>query len=48
MAPLDFLDIAHVDSGHGLMFMSTLAVRSGNLNFLEGCFHAYTPVTMVR
>ena len=21
----------------------TLAVQSGDLNFLEGCFHAYTP-----
>ena len=27
----------------GLLFMSTLAVESGNLNFLEGCYHAYTP-----
>jgi len=23
--------------------MITLAVQSGNLNFLEGCLHAYTP-----
>eukprot|EP00730_Choanoeca_flexa_P015451 TRINITY_DN7097_c0_g1_i1.p1 TRINITY_DN7097_c0_g1~~TRINITY_DN7097_c0_g1_i1.p1 ORF type:complete len:442 (+),score=76.10 TRINITY_DN7097_c0_g1_i1:28-1326(+) len=46
MQPLDFLDVAKVESGSGLMFMSTLAVRSGNLNFLEGCFHAYTPVSM--
>jgi hypothetical protein len=22
----------------------TLSVQSGNLNFLEGCVHAYTPV----
>ena len=27
----------------GLLFQHTLAVQSGNLNFLEGCYHMYTP-----
>jgi hypothetical protein len=48
LQPLQFLDVSNVPSGNGLHFMSTLAVVSGNLNFLEGCFHAYTPYSQVR
>eukprot|EP01006_Ploeotia_vitrea_P017924 TRINITY_DN49166_c0_g1_i1.p1 TRINITY_DN49166_c0_g1~~TRINITY_DN49166_c0_g1_i1.p1 ORF type:complete len:423 (-),score=54.08 TRINITY_DN49166_c0_g1_i1:764-2032(-) len=29
----------------GYIFQHTLAVASGNENFLEGCYHAYTPYT---
>jgi hypothetical protein len=28
-------------SGRGLLLSHTLSVTSGNLNFLEGCYHAY-------
>jgi len=43
--PIEWVPIASVHSGSGLFFMHTLAVQSGNLNFLEGCYHAYTPFT---
>jgi hypothetical protein len=39
--PLQYLDFVNEPSGHGSMFMHTLAVQSGNLNFLEGCYHMY-------
>jgi hypothetical protein len=29
-------------------FMSVLAAQSGNLNFLEGCYHAFMPYNAVR
>ncbi len=41
VAPLDFVTVVNVPSGPGMHFMSTLAVASGNLNFLEGCYRAY-------
>jgi len=41
--PIDWVPIADVPKGSGLFFMHTLAVSSGNLNFLEGCYHQYTP-----
>jgi len=42
--PLDFVPIVSVPSGYsGYFFMQTLAVKSDNMNFLEGCFHQYTP-----
>ena len=41
--PLDWVTVLDVPSGSGLLFSHTLAVTSGNLNFLEGCYHAYTP-----
>lgn len=38
--PLEWVAIADVPVGKkGLFFMHTLAVKSGNLNFLEGCYH---------
>eukprot|EP00823_Brevimastigomonas_motovehiculus_P001068 TRINITY_DN115_c0_g1_i1.p1 TRINITY_DN115_c0_g1~~TRINITY_DN115_c0_g1_i1.p1 ORF type:complete len:426 (+),score=73.37 TRINITY_DN115_c0_g1_i1:173-1450(+) len=40
--PLDWVPMADIPSGKGLLFMSTLSVTSGNMNFLEGCFHMYT------
>lgn len=40
--PTDFVTLVNVTSGPGLHFMHTLSVQSGNLNFLEGCFHMYT------
>lgn len=42
--PLEYVPVVDVEAGKsGLLFMSTLAVKSGNKNFLEGCYHAYTP-----
>eukprot|EP01012_Entosiphon_sulcatum_P012645 TRINITY_DN1796_c0_g1_i1.p1 TRINITY_DN1796_c0_g1~~TRINITY_DN1796_c0_g1_i1.p1 ORF type:complete len:434 (-),score=26.86 TRINITY_DN1796_c0_g1_i1:9-1310(-) len=45
--PLDYVTITSVPSGlSGLQFMHTISVASGNLNFLEGCYHAYTPFSL--
>lgn len=42
--PLEYVPIVDVPAGKGgMLFMSTLAVKSGTKNFLEGCYHAYTP-----
>ena len=44
--PQDFVDIANVPSGYsGLFFMQTLSVESGDMNFLEGCYHWFSPPT---
>jgi hypothetical protein len=40
--PLEWITLANVTSGAGMMFMHTLAVTSQNLNFLEACYHMYT------
>lgn len=40
--PLAFVRVVDIPSGRGLLLSHTLAVTSGNLNFLEGCYHAYT------
>ncbi len=40
-APLAWVPVVDIPSGHGLLLSHTLAVTSGNLNFLEGCYHAY-------
>eukprot|EP01113_Clastostelium_recurvatum_P035244 TRINITY_DN488_c0_g1_i1.p1 TRINITY_DN488_c0_g1~~TRINITY_DN488_c0_g1_i1.p1 ORF type:complete len:437 (+),score=110.68 TRINITY_DN488_c0_g1_i1:126-1436(+) len=42
--PLQWVTLANIPSGQGtkgVFFMHTIAVSSGNLNFLEGCYHAY-------
>ena len=39
--PLAWVPIVSITSGRGLLLSHTLAVVSGNLNFLEGCYHAY-------
>ncbi|CAF3579855.1 unnamed protein product [Adineta steineri] len=39
--PLAWVRVVDIPTGHGLLFSHTLAVSSGNLNFLEGCYHAY-------
>src|SRR5436190_177380 len=36
--PLAWVPVADVPSGRGLLLSHTLAVASGNLNFLEGCY----------
>ncbi|CAF1509457.1 unnamed protein product, partial [Adineta steineri] len=35
--PLAWVRVVDIPTGHGLLFSHTLAVSSGNLNFLEGC-----------
>jgi len=44
--PLAWVPIADLPNARGLFFMHTLSVQSGNLNFLEGCYHLYTPYNM--
>jgi len=40
--PLAWVTVASVPRNtKGVFFMHTLAVSSGNMNFLEGCYHAY-------
>jgi len=41
--PIDWVPIVDLPTGTGLLLMHTIQVQSGNLNFLEGCYHAYTP-----
>eukprot|EP01103_Thecamoeba_quadrilineata_P017355 TRINITY_DN6117_c0_g1_i1.p1 TRINITY_DN6117_c0_g1~~TRINITY_DN6117_c0_g1_i1.p1 ORF type:complete len:438 (-),score=58.40 TRINITY_DN6117_c0_g1_i1:38-1324(-) len=41
--PLEWVDLVDIPSGPGLHFMHTLAVSSGTMNFLEGCYHMYYP-----
>ena len=41
--PLDWVTMANVSAGtSGALFMHSLSVQSGNLNFLEACYHMYT------
>ena len=35
--------LVDMPTGDGLVYMTTLAVTSGNLNFLEACYHLHTP-----
>jgi len=43
VSPVEWVTVADVPSGSGLFWMHTIAVQSGNLNFLEGCYHLYSP-----
>jgi len=41
--PIEWVPVADVPTGFaGLHFMHTLAIQSGDPNFLEGCYHMYT------
>ncbi len=40
--PLEWVRVADVPTGRGLLLSHTLSIASGNMNFLEGCYHAYT------
>ncbi len=40
-APLAWVPVVDIASGHGLLLSHTLAVVSGGMSFLEGCYHAY-------
>ncbi|CAF0910524.1 unnamed protein product [Adineta steineri] len=39
--PFAWVRLVDIPTGQGLLFSHTLAVASGNLEFLEGCYHAY-------
>lgn len=39
--PLEYVPLVNLTSGAGVHWMSTLAVSSGTLNFLEGCYRAF-------
>lgn len=41
--PLEYYDFVNFATGSGAVFFTSFAVSSGTLNFMEGCFHAYTP-----
>jgi len=46
LQPLEYIDLVSVPAGKsGLHFFSTLAVASGNQNFMEGCYRFYSPPT---
>jgi len=38
-----WIPLVDLPSGSGLFFMHTLVVASNDENFLEGCYHSYTP-----
>jgi len=38
-----YIPLVDLPTGSGLFFMHTLIVKSVDENFLEGCYHAYTP-----
>ena len=41
--PLQWVTVADIATGSGLLFSHTLSAVSANQNFMEGCYHAYTP-----
>ena len=42
LAPLEFVDLVDIPTGAGLLFMSSMSIKSQlNFNFMEGCFHYY-------
>jgi len=42
--PLDWVTLAALPAGtQGLHFMHSISVSSGNMNFLEGCYHMFSP-----
>jgi hypothetical protein len=44
LQPLEFIDVASVPApASGLIFLHSMAVASGNYNFMEGCYHLMTP-----
>ena len=41
--PLDYVTIADVPDGDGLLFMHAISASSSTNNFWEGCYRLYTP-----
>eukprot|EP01088_Endostelium_zonatum_P021322 TRINITY_DN8335_c0_g1_i1.p1 TRINITY_DN8335_c0_g1~~TRINITY_DN8335_c0_g1_i1.p1 ORF type:complete len:462 (-),score=90.08 TRINITY_DN8335_c0_g1_i1:36-1421(-) len=48
LEPFEYVDLVRIEKNDtqtkGMLFMHSIAVQSGNEQFLEGCYHAYTPV----
>jgi hypothetical protein len=44
-APLQFVPLASIRTGAGLLFAHSLAVSSQAMGFIEGCYHAYRSYT---
>ncbi|KAH3765899.1 DUF2961 domain-containing protein [Pelomyxa schiedti] len=42
LSSMEYVDFVNIKSGAGMVFFHTLQVDSGNLNFLEGCYHMFT------
>ena len=40
---LAFVPVLDLPTGSGVLWSHTLAVNSTNINFLEGCYHSFTP-----
>jgi hypothetical protein len=40
--PLAFVTVANITAGQGFLLSHTLAVTSNSVNFIEGCYHAYS------
>lgn len=40
---LDYYNLVDVHTGSGAVVMTTLAIVSGDANFMEGCFHFFSP-----
>lgn len=40
--PLDFVTVANVTSGEGFLLSHTISISSASINFIEGCYHAYS------
>lgn len=44
LRPLEFVDVARVPAPKsGVVFLHSMAVASGNWNFMEGCYHLFAP-----
>jgi len=47
LEPFEYVDLVNIPGSSaqnkGMLFMHSIAVQSGNMQFLEGCYHAYTP-----
>jgi hypothetical protein len=41
--PIAWVPVVNITEGSGLVYQTSLSVTSGNLNFLEGCYHLHTP-----
>jgi len=43
LEPLEWFPTLQLTSGSGIVLFHTLVVSSGNENFMEGCYHFYSP-----
>ena len=46
LQPLEFIDVVDVQPpASGLIFLHSMVVKSGNYNFMEGCYHLFAPAS---